>query len=304
MTAVALVSARAARALDEDLPPLLAAFTAAGVQAKIADWDDEGVEWGRFDAALLRSAWDYTERLGEFLAWVERTAALTRLLNPPPVVRWNSDKHYLAELARQDLPIVPSRFCEPAEEPAAILEEFLARRAEEELVVKPAVGAGSRDTRRHARAAVPQILEHMRTLLGARRSVLLQPYLPSVDRDGETALIYIDGRLSHAIRKGPLLPGGVAATAALFAPEEISPRAAGADERAVGARILAALPFAPLLYARVDLIRGAGGEPRLLELELTEPSLYFAHGAGSAERLVRSTLARLGQTSPPGCELM
>ena len=76
--------------------------------------------------------------------------------------------------------------------------------------------------------------------------------------------------------------------------EEITTRAAAADERAVGERILAALPFAPLLYARIDLIRGARGEPRLLELELTEPSLYFAHGAGSAERLVRATLARLG----------
>src|SRR4029077_4691036 len=116
------------------------------------------------------------ERIGEFLAWVERTATLTRLLNPPAVVRWNSDKHYLAELAGQDLPVVPSRFCEPGEEPAAILEAFLAGRAEEELVVKPAVGAGSRDTHRHARAAVPEILAHMRTILGTRRSVLLQPY--------------------------------------------------------------------------------------------------------------------------------
>ncbi len=296
MTAVALVSARAARGLDEDMPPLLAAFATAGVRAEIADWDDQGVDWGRFDAALLRSAWDYTERITEFLAWVERTAALTRLLNPPPVVRWNSDKHYLAELARQDLPIVPSCFCEPAAEAAVVLDEFLARQAEEELVVKPAVGAGSRDTRRHVRAAVPEILAHMRTLLGARRSVLLQPYLPSVDRDGETALIYIDGRLSHAIRKGPLLPRGAAATAALFAPEEITTRATGADERAVGERILAALPFASLLYARVDLIRGARGEPRLLELELTEPSLFFAHGAGSADRLARATLARLGRS--------
>ena len=293
MTAVALVSARAARGLDEDMPPLLAAFAAAGVHAEIADWDDDAVDWGRFDAALLRSAWDYTERITEFLAWVERTATLTRLLNPPAVVRWNSDKHYLAELARQDMPIVPSRFCEPAETAALVLEEFLAQHAEAELVVKPAVGAGSRDTRRHVRTAEPEILGHMRRLLEARRSVLLQPYLPSVDRDGETALIYIDGRLSHAVRKGPLLPRGAAATAALFAAEDITTRAAGADERAVGEHILAALPFASLLYARVDLIRGARGEPRLLELELTEPSLFFAHGAGSADRLVRATLARL-----------
>ncbi|HUL18588.1 MAG TPA: hypothetical protein VLV29_04910 [Steroidobacteraceae bacterium] len=295
MTAVALVSARAARGLDEDMPPLLAAFASAGVRAEIADWDDPGVDWGRFDAALLRSAWDYTERITEFLAWVERTATLTRLLNPPAVVRWNSDKHYLAELARQDIPIVPSRFCEPSGDAAVCLEEFLARHAEEELVVKPAVGAGSRDTRRYARAAVPEILAHMGMLLRARRSVLLQPYLPSVDRDGETALIYIDGRLSHAIRKGPLLPRGAAATAALFAPEEITTRSPGADERAVGERILAALPFAPLLYARVDLIRAALGEPRLLELELTEPSLFFAHGPGSADRLAHATLARLAE---------
>jgi O-ureido-D-serine cyclo-ligase len=290
---VALVSARAAHALDEDLPPLLGAFAASGAAAEIADWDDPTVDWGSFDAALLRSAWDYTERLSEFLAWVQRTASQTLLLNTQAVVQWNSDKHYLAELARQGLPTVPSAFCEPDQDPQAVLEGFLARQRLPELVVKPAVGAGSRDTRRHPRTAVPQILEHVRPLLKKRRSVLLQPYLPSVDQDGETALIYIGGSFSHAIRKGPLLPPGAAATAALFAPEEITPRIPADDERALAERLLAALPFPDLLYARIDLIRGEGGEPRLLELELTEPSLFFAHGAGSAARLAQATLARL-----------
>lgn len=293
MTTVALVSAAAARALDEDLPPLVAAFEAAGVGCEIADWDDAALDWGRFDAALLRSAWDYTERLSEFLAWVERTASLTMLLNPPSVVRWNADKHYLAELARLELPIVPSRFCEPDEDAAGVLEAFLRAQPAAELVVKPAVGAGARATRRHARSAPAQILAHMQQLLGARRSVLLQPYLPSVDGDGETALIYIEGKFSHAIRKGPLLPAGAAATTRLFAPEEISVRVPGADEQEVAERLLACLPFGPLLYARVDLIRGARGEPRLLELELTEPSLFFAHGPEAAARLVRATLKRL-----------
>jgi O-ureido-D-serine cyclo-ligase len=296
---VALVSARAARALDEDLPPLLAAFAASGAHAEVADWDDAGVDWGSFDAALLRSAWDYTERLSEFLAWVQRTASQTLLLNTQAVVQWNSDKHYLAELARQDLPVVPSGFCEPDQDPRAILEDFLARQGLAELVVKPAVGAGSRDTRRHPRGAGPQILAHMHGLLQKRRSVLLQPYLPSVDRDGETALIYIDGTFSHAIRKGPLLPAGAQATAALFAPEEITARIPGEDERAVAERLLAALPFPDLLYARIDLIRGEGGEPRLLELELTEPSLFFAQGAGSAARLAVATLARIEAGSGP-----
>lgn len=278
----------------------MAAFAAAGARAEVADWDDDGVDWTRFDTALLRSAWDYTERLPQFLAWVERTAAITRLLNPPPVVRWNSDKHYLRELAASGLPVVPTAFVEAGaagQQPtdaAAALTAFLARHDCAELVVKPAVGAGSRDTRRHARTAEAGILAHLRPLLAAGRSMMMQPYLDGVDRDGETALVFIDGRFSHAIRKGPLLPAGATATTALFAPEEITPRVPGADELRVAERLLAQLPFHELLYARVDLIRDAGGSPRLLELELTEPSLFFAHAPGSAQKLAAATLTRLG----------
>jgi len=296
MPAVALVSARAARDLDEDMPPLLAAFAAAGATAEIAAWDDPQVEWQRFDLALLRSAWDYTERLAEFLAWVERTAARTQLVNPVPVVRWNSDKHYLQELTRAGLPVVATHFAEPGADAAAVLEGFLARHACADLVVKPAVGAGSRDTRRHARTARAGILAHMGYLLAARRSVMLQPYLSGVDAHGETALVFIAGRFSHSIRKGPLLAPGAAATAALFAPEDISARPPGPDELAVGERILAQLPFGELLYARVDLIRGPDGAPCLLELELTEPSLFFAHAAGSAARYAHAALARLSRS--------
>lgn len=292
-TRVALVSARGARDLDEDLPPLVAAFAAQGAQAQITVWDDPQVDWAGFDVVLLRSAWDYTERIGEFLEWVGRTAAVTRLMNPPPVVRWNSDKHYLLDLARAGLPIVPSEFVEPSDDPKAQLEQFHARHTCAELVVKPAVGAGSRDARRHARDAHAEILGHMRPLLAAGRSILMQPYLPSVDRSGETSLVYIEGAFSHAFRKGPLLPLGAGSTDALFAAEEITARTPGADELDVGGRILAGIPFKDLLYARIDLIRGAQNEPRVLELELTEPSLYFLHGAGSAARLAQATVARL-----------
>jgi glutathione synthase/RimK-type ligase-like ATP-grasp enzyme len=298
--AVALVSARAARALDEDMPPLLAAFAAAGAHAEIADWDDPAVDWARFDAALLRSAWDYTERLPEFLGWVERTAALTRLMNAAPVVRWNSDKHYLRELAQAGLPVVATHYAEAGSDAGAVLEEFLARHACAELVVKPAVGAGSRDTRRHDCRDTAEIVAHMDRLLDSRRSAMLQPYLAGVDAHGETALVFIAGRFSHAIRKAALLPAGAPATAALFAPEEISPRGPAEDELAAAQRVLAHLPFGELLYARVDLIRDAAGGPRLLELELTEPSLYFAHAPGSAQRFAGAALARLRAADPPG----
>ena len=294
-TAVALVSARAARGLDEDMPPLLAAFAAAGAAAEIVDWDDETRDWARFDAVLLRSAWDYTERLTQFLAWVERTAAQTRLFNPAPVVRWSADKHYLLELSRAALPVVSTAFVEPGEDAQQRLRQFLVRYPCAELVVKPSVGAGSRDTRRHASAATAEIVAHVGGLLAEQRSVMLQPYFAGVDTHGETALIFIDGRFSHAIRKGPQLPAGAPATSALFAPEQISIRVPDADELSVAERVLAHLPFGELLYARVDLIRDSLHAPCLLELELAEPSLYVSYAPGSAERFAKAALARLGR---------
>ena len=112
---VALITTREARGLDEDLPPLEAAMRAVGARAQIVDWHDSQVDWSAFDVALLRSTWDYTERLREFLVWVDAAGSRTSLLNPPAVVRWNTDKHYLAELARAAVPVVPSTFIEPGD---------------------------------------------------------------------------------------------------------------------------------------------------------------------------------------------
>lgn len=299
MTAlVALVTARAARGLDEDMPPLTAALTRAGARAQIVDWDDREVDWSRFDLVVPRSAWDYAERLREFLAWAERVAGVATLVNPLPVVRWNTDKHYLGELARAGAPVVPTSYVEPGDDTGCALDDFLDADGCRELVVKPAVGAGSRDARRHARGDRAEILAHIGPLLDAGRSVMLQPYLESVDAQGETALMYIDGRFSHAIRKGALLPAaGAPSTAGLFAPEEIVKRTPGADELAAAGRILGAAPFGTLAYARVDLLRDAAGHPALLELELTEPSFFLSHAAGAAERLAAALLARLGAAS-------
>jgi O-ureido-D-serine cyclo-ligase len=289
---VALVSAREARGLDEDLPPLEAAMHAAGLRTQVVDWDDPQVRWASFGLALLRSTWDYTDRLQEFLAWVDSTAAVTTLLNPPRVVRWNTDKHYLSELARAGVPVVPSSFIEAGENVEHALAAFLARHDSTEFVVKPSVGAGSRDTQRHVRKEIAGAIAHARRLLDAKRSVLLQPYLDRVDRDGETALMFFAGRFSHAIRKGPLLPPGSSASPAigLFAPEKITPRVPGADELQVADQVLAAVPFGAPLYARIDLIRDNTGSPVLLELELTEPSLFFAQAAGSAERFTAAVV--------------
>jgi glutathione synthase/RimK-type ligase-like ATP-grasp enzyme len=291
---IALVTAIAAYSLDEDLAPLQQALEAIGVDVQVLAWDDPSVSWSRFDAALLRSPWDYTERLGEFLAWAERTSAQTTLLNPVEVVRANTDKHYLGALAAQGLAVVPSRFVEPGEDAAAVLRAFLDEfRDAAEFVVKPAVGAGSRDAQRYGREQVEAATAHVQRLVAAGRSTLLQPYLDAVDREGETALMFFDGEFSHAIRKAPLLFRDQGPTRALFAPEKITPRTPGEDELALARAVLAALPDGPLAYARVDLIRDADGSPRLLELELTEPSLFFPFAEGSALRFAASLVKRL-----------
>lgn len=287
---VALVTARPARGLDEDEPPLNMALQKAGCQVEVAEWDDARVDWGSFDVALLRSAWDYCERITEFLAWVERASTVTEVLNPLPLVRWNTDKHYLAQLAAAGAAVVPSTFIEPGQDAAAALLGFLERHAQAEIVVKPAIGAGSRDTQRHRRSEMDAAVAHARRLLDAGRSVLLQPYLGRVDRDGETALMFFEGRFSHAIRKGPLLPAGGAATKELFAAETITPRVPGADELRLAEKVVSVVPFGTPLYARIDLIRDDSGAPCVLELEMAEPSLFFGHAAGSAERFTAAVL--------------
>lgn len=300
-TRIALVSAREALALDEDMPPLVAALRAAGVQVATPAWDDPDEDWVGFDAAVLRSTWDYVDRIDEFLAWTRHCAARTRLLNPPEVVRWNTDKHYLHELHAAGVPVVPTRFVEPGTDARDVLREFLLRGTVDagqrcefaEFVVKPTIGAGSRDTARYRRDDTARAIAHIGRLLAAGRSTILQPYLDRVDQAGETALIHFGGQFSHAIRKGPLLRADAGLVEGLFAPEEITAREPDEAERRVAAAACAAMPFAPLLYARVDLIRDPAGAPVLLELELTEPSLFFAHAPGAAARLTHVLLESL-----------
>src|SRR5512139_3391879 len=159
------------------MPPLRTALAEAGVTAEVPYWDDPGVDWSGYDAALLRSTWDYVDRIDEFLAWCERCARQTRLLNPPGVVRWNTDKHYLVHLAQAGVPVVPSRFVEPGADGEAEFAAFLRggpgscnvgrAPAFDEFVVKPAIGAGSRDAARYAHDEASAALQHLERLIGA-----------------------------------------------------------------------------------------------------------------------------------------
>ncbi len=289
--AIALVSARAARNLDEDQPPLEHALRDAGAQVHIVDWDDPSVDWQAFDVAVLRSTWDYATRVDEFRAWLLHASARTRLINPPDVVRWNIDKHYLQDLAAAGAPIIPAVFVEPGQDARAGVGRALAIAKSDEMVVKPAVGAGSKDAQRHARGQEQAMRAHVQRLIDAGRSAMLQPYLASVDERGETSLLFYTGTFSHAIRKGPMLQSGQEQEPGLFVKEDITPRVPTDTELRVAERVVAAMPFEQPLYARVDLLMNDDGAPALLELELTEPSMFFAHAPGSAARFAQAIMA-------------
>ena len=220
---IALVTALQARALDEDLSPLADALHHAGMQAHIVPWDT-AQDWSQFDLLLLRSTWDYTSRLTEFLDWAQQASRAAPLVNNLATVRWNVDKHYLGALAAAGIPVVPTTFVEPGNDAAAAIGRFLTQAQCAELVIKPAIGAGSRDAQRHYRDARAGAVAHAERLLAAGQSVLLQPYLRRVDEEGEAALIFFAGEFSHSIRKGALLQPRQGAITELFAAETISAR--------------------------------------------------------------------------------
>lgn len=250
-------------------------------EAELAAWDDPEVDWSRFDVAIIRSTWNYTERLDEFLAWAARTAEVTTLMNPLPTLLWNTDKRYLADLADRDLPVAPTTFVAPGDEWDGDLSGM--------VVVKPSVGAGSAGARlfRHQPSAAR---EHMAALHGQGKVAMVQPYLEQVDTVGETAMVYLGGRFSHAARKAAILSKEQTNSTGLYADEEISEYTPSEPERALADRVVATLP--PLAYARVDLLPTEDG-PVILELELAEPSLFLHTSGGAPERAAEAFRALL-----------
>lgn len=272
------VTAREARGHDEDETLALGALERTGVDVQVVDWDDASVDWAGFDRVVLRSPWDYPARLTEFLAWLDATAAVTEVVNDPRTVRWSIDKRYLAELEDAGVPITDTVFVAPGE--SVVLPEG-------DFVVKPAVGAGSKDAASYGPDQHDVARDHVLRLHASGQVVLVQPYVASVATDGEWALVYLAGRFSHAASKRVALPrAGLVED--LFAAETNAPHEATAEQRAVAdaamdhVRARLGTPD----YARIDLVRHDDGGHRVLEVALVEPSLFLPYAdPAAADRL-------------------
>ncbi|MCY1036548.1 hypothetical protein OV207_34245 [Corallococcus sp. BB11-1] len=265
--------------------PIVPALQALGVQARAVIWDDPSVDWSRVDAAVVRNVWDSHLRRDEFLAWADRVGSVTRLFNPPDVLRWNTHKGYLKQMEAQGLPLTPTVWVAPGG--TLDVEQVARERGWSAVVLKPAVAAGGlkvfifrEGTLRDASAKVAE--------LAKEGDVMVQPYLASFETEGERSYIFFNGVFSHAVRRPPTLesaPRGFAQPHA-FTPHDPA-------ERRVAEAVLEASGGARLLYARVDVATDNAGRTRLQEVEVTEPCLFLTLDAAAPERLARALLARL-----------
>jgi glutathione synthase/RimK-type ligase-like ATP-grasp enzyme len=227
---------------DRDLPVLVGALTEAGADAAAVHWDDPAADWAGYDLVVIRSTWDYSWRAAEFVAWAEKTGEATRLANPVEIVRWNTDKRYIGDLARAGVPVVPTDYLapgDPVELPTA-----------HEYVVKPTSGAGARFAARYAPEQRETAVRHVERMHAEGLTAMVQPFVRSIDTAGERALQFFGGRLLHASRKGAVLSPGTAYDADKVAHPNLERWTPSEAELAVAGRALCAVP---------DLVPGTTG---------------------------------------------
>ena len=274
---VYLVTCAEQPALGQDDRLLQQSLAASGIPTRIVVWADPEVDWARAAVCVVRSAWDYHLHPDRFRSWMTAVAAVTTVLNPPELMIWNMHKRYLRELSARGVPTIETVWITPGSQ--LKLSEVLAERGWEHALIKPAVSASAWKT---AKVSMddPAGQDLLRDIL-QHTDAMVQPYLHSIERDGEISLIAIDGDVTHAARRSSALTGDIETT------RRGSPHTVTEDERRLATRLLSLLPTVPL-YARIDLIRD--GQQRLLlgELELIEPVLYLRHGPHAVQQLAKA----------------
>jgi len=277
---IAYISCAALPEPDIDEQPLVDALNAAGHDASVAAWDDPSVDWSQFDLAIVRATWNYALHVDAFAAWLKRVNSLTTLVNPYETLSWNLHKSYLLTLAGDGVPIIPTRFVNQGE--WVTVSQIVQEEGWSRIVIKPTVSAGSFGTQYFDLSTMygPSQLARAQMFFGemiAQRDMMIQRYMPSVDTQGETALIVINGQLTHAIEKRPRFDDQ---------DEEVYLREHISDEmRELATKVLDAAGQEHY-YARVDVIPDDDGSLMLSELELLEPSLFFPYAPHAIDAFV------------------
>lgn len=293
---VALISDSDSLSVDYDMPLIIDAFKRTNVEADVIFWDSTSPDWSMYDAVVLRSPWTYMDKIKPFIEFCHQVEQRSVLLNPLSVIEWNSDKSYLKLLEKQGVSIVPTEILYSETEIQAALARIKESEWEiNEVVIKPTVGAYSFGVVRLSIDDSDKITQHVRYLLQLDKGVIFQPYLNTIEKHGETNMIYFGNTYSHAIKKEPLLAErGETKTPDM---EFRTLKDANSEEKALAKRILGLVQSnlelsKPLLYARLDFIEDKNGMPLLLELEITEPSLSLPLTPKSVDFFVKAIIER------------
>lgn len=263
---------------DVDEPLLLEAMAHADLDVELTPWDDPSVNWSEYGLAVVRSTWNYPEAPIAFADWIRRTSRLVTLLNPPETMLANIDKTYLLDWDKLGVPTVPSQFFKRGSEPQLTMDRA--------IVVKPTVSAGSWLTERFEPGEIEQARSFLLNQL-QDRDMMVQPYISSVENGGEVAWIWIDGEVTHGVRKAPRFADEFEQVSDAVFPRE-------SDLKDVG-RIMSRVQQGTL-YARIDLM--LDGEQWLLsELELIEPSLFFRQNPSALDRFVGAVKSQVSSLS-------
>ncbi|MDX2177428.1 MAG: hypothetical protein SF028_13260 [Candidatus Sumerlaeia bacterium] len=288
---VALVTCSKLPDLYEDDLLLVKALADLGIASSPAVWDDHGIDWNSFDAIVIRSPWDYFERVAEFRAWLDaRAAGHVPLCNPLATLSWNFDKGYLTDLERAGVPIVPTvRIAKGENEDIA---KLAGDRGWSDIIVKPTISGGA--YRLH-RFRIEEIDLHRAEIARTLDvcGVLVQPFLPEIQTSGELSLLFFGGAYSHAVRKRPK-PGDFRVQFSFGGTSEIVEVDSGLVAQA--ARCIAHAPT-PLAYARVDGVV-SDGQFLLMELEVFEPLMFLSRHPGAPARFARAIQDVLAPARP------
>lgn len=259
--------------LSEDRA-LVRALADNGMYAQRIAWDDPDVDWGSVGKAVFRTTWDYLDHLDRFRSWLRRAASRTALVNDFSLVDWNLNKRYLLDLAQTGLPVVETVCVATGSDQS--LSDMLSEHGWRQAVIKPAISASGRDTHRVTDGGDSENL--WRSLVG-RQEMVVQPFEEAILDQGEISIAVINGNPCHAVRKR--------ARSGEFRVQNdhggtVEPYRATDAELSLAVDCVSACTPEPV-YARVDMVRARGGRPRLMELELIEPELFFRFFPASAE---------------------
>lgn len=260
---------------------LTLALEKRGISAVRLNWADERVTWSDFDAIVFRTTWDYYERIDEFSAWLKKTASQTKIINSPELVWWNMDKHYLGDLEKSGVSVVPSVFIEKGSK--LELSRILNEKGWENAVIKPCISGGAWHTYLIDSHNIAQISTIVEPLLD-KHAFLVQPFLEEVRITGEDTLMVFDGEVTHAVRKKPKSGdfrvqddhGGTVHDHTPL-PEQIQ----------LAERAMAACPSRPV-YGRVDMVRNSDGIWMVMELEIIEPELWLRFSPEAANNFAEA----------------